>query len=139
MFISQHEGDMKMGRMYFPGEKVREYLPPRESRGDIVAKFGAWLTKKGVEKAYFGSYFIILGCIIIRLFVWVYQSFQVGIFRGIFSLVGAYFLAWISVYASFVGTIIVCIVVWMLGWLCYNKWTLIISLSLACALYLMTS
>ncbi len=125
-----------MGRMYFPGEKIRQRLPKRESNGDIVGRFGAWLTQRG-EQVYIGAWFITMACVVIRLLVWVYQCFQVGFFRGVFSLIGAWFLAIICMYASIVVGIAACIVVWMLGWLCYNKWTLIASLALV-ALWYMT-
>lgn len=126
-----------MGRMYFPGEKIRERLPKRESDGDIVGRFGAWITQKGVEQAYIGTCFITIACVVIRLLVWVYKCFQVGIFRGIFSLIGAGFLTIICMYASIVVGIAACMVVWVLGWLCYNKWTLIASLILILLWYVM--
>lgn len=125
-----------MGRMYFPGEKIRERLPKRESDGDIVGRFGAWLTKRGAEGAYFCSYFLIIAFIIIRLLVWIVNCFQVGFFRGVFSLFGAWFLVIISIYLSIVIAIAVCMIVWALGWLCYNKWTLITSLILASSWYM---
>ena len=125
-----------MGRMYFPGEKIRERLPKRESDGDIVGRFGAWLTQKS-EHVYIGAWCIAMTFVVIRLLVWVYQCFQAGIFRGIFSVIGALFIAGICTYASIVVGIAACIVVLVLGWLCYNKWTLIVSLILASLWYTM--
>ena len=125
-----------MGRMYFPGEKIRQRLPKRESDGDIVGRFGAWLTQIG-EQVYIGAWFVTMAFVVIRLLVWVYQCFQVGIFRGIFSLIGAWFIAIIFMYASIVVGLAACIVVLVLGWLCYNKWTLIVSLILASLWYMM--
>ena len=126
-----------MGRMYFPGEKIRQRLPKRESDGDIVGRFGAWLTKHGAIVAYYIAYWIVVSLVLARLFLWVIQTFRSNIFFGILSCYGALAIAWVSMVPSLVIAIIVGAVVWMLGWLCYNKWMLIGVFFLISLWYLM--
>lgn len=124
-----------MGRMYFPGEKAREYLPPRKSEGDIVAKFGAWLTKDGAN---------IAACIVcaisaveglLDLLEWLFRNFQESFFVGLVSIVGAMWVIGLAMIPLYILYFIAYAAAWVLGWICYNKWTLILSLILAAVWY----
>ena len=110
-----------MGMMYFPGEKVNEYLPPRDNDGDFVGRFGAWLTRKGALTAYYTSYFALFACIVIKLVLWIVKCFNSNIFYGILSVIGGWFIGLICAYVS-IG--IALLIDWISGWVCYNKWTL---------------
>lgn len=115
-----------MGMMYFPGEKVNEYLPPRDNDGDCVGRFGAWLTRKGSWAAYYTSYFALLACIVIKLVLWIVKCFNNNIIYGVLSIIGACFIGSICAYVIICVSLLVMVLVWMLGWVCYNKWTLFI-------------
>lgn len=124
-----------MGRMYFPGEKAKEYLPPRESEGDFVARFGAWLTEDGAACIAY------IACAIpavmggVRLLKWMYGMFQENFFYGIFSIIGAAWMVGLSMIPLYILYFLIYAVAWLLGWLCYNKWTLIIGLLVASLCY----
>lgn len=115
-----------MGEGIFPGEKAKEYLPPRESSGDIVGIFGAWLTKDGA------GYIAGIACVIpaivgfVQLVIWVIRNFQDSFIAGIFSIVGAWIACIIGYYAFFIAFFFVYLLAWLLGWVCYSTWTLII-------------
>jgi len=117
-----------MGRMYFPGEKVREYFPPRKSHGDVVAKFGAWLTGEGAEIVAY------LVCAIpaIRglwdLLKWLLGNFQESFVIGFFSLFGAFFMIAVSFIPLIILFVVAYAIAWVIGWLCYNTWTLLAAL-----------
>lgn len=123
-----------MGRMYFPGEKAREYLPPRESRGDIVAKFGAWLTDEGAG---------IVACIVCvppaigglwDLLKWLIGNFQENFIIGFFSIFGAVIMIGFAMIPLYILFFIAYAIAWVVGWLCYNKWTLLAAIIIACAI-----
>lgn len=120
-----------MGRMYFPGEKIREYLPPRESSGDIVARFGAWLTKDGANIVATIVCLIpaVLG--IVDLLRWLIGNFRESVFIGLLSIIGAIWIIGFAIIPLGIFFWIAYAIAWGLGWICYNKWTLIAGLFLA--------
>ena len=117
-----------MGRMYFPGEKAREYLPPRKSHGDIIAKFGAWLTGEGAGIVAY----IVCAIPAIRglwdLLKWLLGNFQESFFIGFFSLFGAFFMIALSLIPLYILFFIAYAIAWGVGWLCYNTWTFLVAL-----------
>ena len=126
-----------MGWMIFNGEQVKEYLPSRDNAEDWVGLIGAWLINKGAGWAGLLSY---LGLIAFYL----YKSFciaadiilhDIGVFFGIVMAP-----VWASIYvlcllvgACLVGAIsfIVAAIVCMFGFVCFNKWTLLITIILS--------
>ena len=128
-----------MGMMYFPGEKVNEYLPPRDDDGDCVGKFGAWLTRKGALSAYYISVVVLLACVAIKLVLWIIKCFNNNIFYGILSVIGAWFIGLICTYVSIGIALLVAALVWLFGWVCYNKWTLFICFILSLLWYYLSS
>ena len=123
-----------MGRMYFPGEKAREYLPPRESRGDIVAKFGAWLTGEGAGiVAYIVCVIPAIGGLW-DLLKWLIGNFQENFIIGFFSIFGAMIMIAFAMIPLYFLFFIAYAIAWVVGWLCYNKWTLLAAILIACAI-----
>lgn len=119
-----------MGRMYFPGEKVREYLPPRKSGEDIVAKFGAWLTGEGAGIiAYIVCAIPAIGGLW-DLLKWLLGNFQENIFIGLVSIIGAIWMVCFAIIPLYILYIVAYAAAWALGWVCYNKWTLLAGLFL---------
>ena len=126
-----------MGRMYFPGEKAREYLPPRKSHGDIVAKFGAWLTKDGaaIIATVVCAIPAILG--LINLLKWLLENFQENFFIGVLSIIGALWMIGFAMIPLYILYIVAYAAAWVLGWVCYNKWTLIVGIILVALWFFM--
>lgn len=125
-----------MGTMFFPGEKVKAYLPPREGNGDIADQFGAWLTDQGAEYACYIVGLGFIACVVIRLFVWVIQTFCNSFLWGVLSCFGAALIALISLIPLIILSVIAYVIVWSLGWLFSNAWTLIACLILTLIFYL---
>lgn len=124
-----------MGRMYFPGERVQELLPPRKTDTDFVGHFGAWLTKRGVLGLYYASYCIMIALIVVKSFLWVVETFCSNILLGVLSLFGACFIVAVGSWVSLGVAVVVALVVWLLSWVFYNKWTLIVFVVSAFLLY----
>lgn len=124
-----------MGRMYFPGEKAREYFPPREGNGDIVAKFGAWLTKEGAAVVAFIACAILAVAGLWDLLQWVIGNFRENFFFGFFSIIGAIWVIGFSMIPLYILYFIAYAAAWVLGWVCYNKWTFIVGLIVALLWY----
>ena len=123
-----------MGRMHFPGEKAREYLPPRESHGDIVAKFGAWLTGEGAGiVAYIVCVIPAIGGLW-DLLKWLIGNFQENFIIGFFSIFGAMIMIGFAMIPLYILFFIAYAIVWVVGWICYNKWTLLAAIIIACAI-----
>lgn len=117
-----------MGKMYFPDEKIREYLPPRESGGDCVARFGAWLTNDGALYISCVLVYVIPALLgIIQLILWIIHTFQKGSLLGFLSIIGAccaaYYIGIIGFYVLMPIVWIIWGIIWLFGWVCYNKWT----------------
>ncbi len=123
------------GGMVFPGEKIRDYLPPRENSEDMVGLFGAWLTQKGAWYVMYvvGGVLMFLGGS--KLLIMLISAFQGGFWSAVWGVICVTFLGWIGFYA--IGFILWAVfgMVWVLGWICYNKWTLITFLSTVPLLY----
>ena len=110
--------------------------PPRRKVGDFVGRFGAWLTHKGTSSAYYGTYFILIACVAVKLILWIIECFKDNVFYGILSLIGGWFIAIISMYVAILFAMIVAAVVWLFVWVCYNRWTLLGGLILGLLCYL---
>lgn len=126
-----------MGWMIFSGEQVKEYLPSRDKADDWVGVLGAWLINKGTIGAFWLSF-----CGLVAYYL--YKSLciaadfilhDVGVFFGIILLP-----FWAAIYAlclcvgvllSEVISFIVAAIVCMLGFICFNKWTLLITIILS--------
>lgn len=115
-----------MGYMIFPGEKARECLPPREDTGDIVGRFGSWLTGDGAAIAAFVACAIpsVLG--LYDLLLWILDKFQENLFFGIFSIIGSVWIIGFAMIPLYAMYFIAYAGAWLLGWACYNKWTLLV-------------
>ena len=124
-----------MGMMIFPGEKINDILPPRQSNEDFVGRLGAWLTSEGAVYAGYITFACSLVCIIIKSIQIVNDFFKEGLITGIIMLfiIGPILLLLdvIAMYLSFIPSFIAGVIIWLLGWVCYNKWTLLSVLLLA--------
>ena len=125
-----------MGVMIFPGEKLKEYLPPRESKGeDLVAKFGAWLTSDGARYGAIVAYVALMTWGTIKFIMMLIQTFQEGFFAVIFGLIWLPFLGILGYHGIIFASQTVYTVIWILGWICYNKWTLLAFLTVVACCY----
>ena len=118
-------------------EALKKSLPPRKSSGDIVAKFGAWLTGEGAG---------IVACIVCAIWAigglwdllkWLIGNFQESVFIGIFSIFGAMIMIGLAMIPLYILYFIAYAIAWVVGWLCYNKWTLLAAILLACVIFYM--
>ncbi len=121
-----------MGIMIFPGEKVKQYLPPLKNNKDIVGQFGAWLTQEKVlEYSFYTTYFISAISGIVALYFWVRQNWQEDTLWGVISAFIAIFIAKIGIYLLFGFSMIIVAIIGLFGCcVCHNKWTLITTLFL---------
>ena len=121
-----------MGEMFFPGEKVKDFLPPRDSgNNDIVARFGAWLTEDGATYIGFAVASIPAIWAIIKLVGWVIGAFEDFFLLGFLAIFGALIAIGIGYYVFALIYAIVYAIAWVFGWICYNVWTLLSAIALA--------
>lgn len=123
------------GMLWLPEAQIKECLPQRTSGCDCVGRFGVWLTNGGALAAYYGAYYLVISCVALRLMVWVVQVLAQRAFYGILAGYGALLIVWISILPSLGIAIVAYIVIWLIGWLCFNKWTLITTIALAVVCY----
>lgn len=116
----------KIGSILAPRNSswLGKYLPPGRSHGDAVGQLGAWLTRKGALLAYYVTYFAVIICVAVTLVVGVIKNFEEGIFSGILSIIWSLVVGAVSMPVSLAIGVLVAVAVWLLGKVCYNKWTL---------------
>lgn len=117
-----------MGTAFFPGEKVKNVLPPRDNNTDLVGRFGAWLTADGA--AIIGVAIPAIPALLgtIKLVGWVWSVFQDNFFLGILAIFVAIIALSIGYCVYYLAYIMVYVIFWLLGWICYNVWTLLATI-----------